>query len=519
MSTSRVKFFFWCYLLFLVWAEATVTNPTDPDLWHRLALGETLLQTGHFPLGDYFSYLADYQEIADHEWGSAIIFYALYQWGGGSAIVAMKIITLAITLSLIVWAGLWQRRPTVLTAAFYSLVLLALLPSFQSTVRCMTFTHIFFALWLYWFQCERHGRSIPTFFYVLTVILWANLHGGFVIGLGWLLAITLLGLFVEEPSSSAPVSRYLSLKFPGLFSDKATSALFRSRLTLPETHFWSTRKWFARFFLCSLATLINPFGWHLWISTGRALLATRRGFQEWGPVSWWTDFGAYPGYKLLLIGVVVALAVLIYRRGWKRIDRPILILIGAFMVLSLFSARHTSLFAVIVGVLLPGLFPRTPPPKAIADPIHRMGYVAARALLLMLPLLSALIVLPGEGLHLSYPHIACPVEAVDYLQHQNIRGRLLVPFNYGSYALWQLRDRMRVSMDGRYDLVYRPETFQRVEDFFAAKGDWSSLLTTPAPDAVLVRRSDNVYLKLKNLPAWTEAWRDDTDAVFLPLAK
>src|SRR5271156_5919672 len=102
MATPWVRFFFWGYLLFLVWADATVTNPADPDLWHRLALGETLIKTGHFPNGDTFSYLADYQKIADHEWGSAIIIYALYHSAGSGAIVAMKLVTLAITLAFVV---------------------------------------------------------------------------------------------------------------------------------------------------------------------------------------------------------------------------------------------------------------------------------------------------------------------------------------------------------------------------------------------------------------------------------
>jgi len=348
VSTPWVRFFFWIYLLFLVWADATVTNPADPDLWHRLALGETLLKTGHFPTGDTFSYLADYQKIADHEWGSAIIIYALYHWAGTSTFVGMKLITLAITLALIVWAGLWRRRPSALIAAFYALVLLALLPSFQSTVRCMTFTHIFFALWLYWFQVERHGRSIPTLFYVLTMIVWANLHGGFVIGLGWLLVVALV-----EASFQGP---------------------------------W--RKWLVRFGACSLVTLINPFGWNLWVSTGRALVVTRHEFQEWAPVpltSWWSDPPSYLGYKLLLPLTLAFLVMQIYREGWKRIDRPIFILLGFFITLSLTSARQTSFLALGAGALLPGILPRERPLQAITDPLFHFSHMALRSTLLLLP--------------------------------------------------------------------------------------------------------------------------------------
>jgi hypothetical protein len=91
-----------------------------------------------------------------------------------------------------------------------------------------------------------------------------------------------------------------------------------------------------------------------------------------------------------------------------------------------------------------------------------------------------------------------------------------VPFNYGSYALWQLRGKMRVSMDGRYDLVYSPAAYQRVDDFFNARNEWQTLLTSPAPQAVLVPRLDRVFDRLMMDPAWTEAWHDRDNAVFLP---
>jgi hypothetical protein len=476
MFTPWVRSVFWGYLFFLLWAAATVTNPADPDLWHRLAVGEFLWQTGHFPPGDAFSYLSDYQHVADHEWGGALVFYGLWHSGGGTAIVATKLVTLTLTLALVVWAGLSDRRPTILLAGFYALVLLALLPSFQSTVRCMVFTHIFFALWLYWFQRERYGRPVATFLYVLTMVAWANLHGGFVIGLGWLFVVTVVEILDQG----------------------------------------SWKKWAVRFALCTLATLINPFGWQLWIATGRALVTTRRGFEEWAPVPWLSEPHLYLGYELLFLGVLVALAIQIYRKGWKRIDRPGVILIAVFMVLAMTSARHTSLFAEVAGALVPGFFPFRWTYALHVRPLRRLCAVAINAALLVFPLFTALRILPGAGLNLEYPHVACPVGAVDFLQRQDIRGKLLVPFNYGSYALWELRGKMRVSMDGRYDLVYRPETYQRVDDFFRGEGDWQTLLTTPAPDAILVPRSAGVYYDLRNEPGWKEAWRDSYDAVFVP---
>ena len=249
MTSPWPRILFWTYLFILVWADGTTFNYADPDLWHRLALGEFLWNHGHFPPGDTFSYLADYKNIADHEWGSAILFYSIYRATGGgalfdSAMVGLKLITLALTLALVVWAGLRQRRVSVLGAAFFAIVLLALLPSFLSTLRCVVFTHIFFALWLYWFQCERHGTRIPTWAYPAAMLIWANLHGGFVVGLLWLALVGALEFWQRAP--------------------------------------W--QKWAIRLALCTLITLVNPFGWRLWESTFRALFTSRQGFAEWAHV-------------------------------------------------------------------------------------------------------------------------------------------------------------------------------------------------------------------------------------------
>jgi hypothetical protein len=266
-----------------------------------------------------------------------------------------------------------------------------------------------------------------------------------------------------------------------------------------------------------LATLINPFGAQLWISTGRALMTNRRGFGEWEPVAWISDPVTYFGYKVLFLVILAAFAIQIYRKGWKKIDRPGVILIGVFMVLAIISARHTALFAAVAGALIPDSFPLKWPHVLSLGPVRRLVVVGINSAYVLVPLFAALIVMrDGAGLRLEYPHVACPVGAVEYLQQRDIRGNLLVPFNYGSYALWKLRGKMRVSMDGRYDLVYKPETYQRVRDFFEARRGWETLLASPAPDAVLVPRSDDVYYKLRMEPGWTEAWHDSWDALFLP---
>jgi hypothetical protein len=146
----------------------------------------------------------------------------------------------------------------------------------------------------------------------------------------------------------------------------------------------------------------------------------------------------------------------------------------------------------------------------------RLGYIALRSFCLIIPLYAALIILPGEGFRMKDDPASCPVQAIAYLRSAGVQGRLLVPFNYGSYAMWQLRGHMRVSMDGRYDLVYTAATYRRVNDFFANRGDGWSLTTSPRPDAILLPVGDAVFARLSADPAWHLAWRNGTDAVFEP---
>ena len=48
-------------------------------------------------------------------------------------------------------------------------------------------------------------------------------------------------------------------------------------------------------------------------------------------------------------------------------------------------------------------------------------------------------------------------------------------------------------------------------------GEDLGLLTTPAPDAILVPQDERVYDKLLHDPRWTEAWHDSIDSIFLPV--
>lgn len=69
-----------------------------------------------------------------------------------------------------------------------------------------------------------------------------------------------------------------------------------------------------------------------------------------------------------------------------------------------------------------------------------------------------------------------PIDAIQYLKENQLSGNLLVYFNWGEYALWNLYPYFRVAIDGRYETVYPHAVCQEYFDFIQARGKWKQFL-------------------------------------------
>jgi len=110
---------------------------------------------------------------------------------------------------------------------------------------------------------------------------------------------------------------------------------------------------------------------------------------------------------------------------------------------------------------------------------------------------------------------AYPVAAIQWLREQKIEGRLLVDFNNGSFALWRLYPFITVSMDGRYEAVYAPETNQ-------LNSDALRLGTPESERAVDILKPTHALIQLamptekiapQILSSWNVIYRDERYAI------
>src|ERR1700674_4105342 len=184
----------------------TARPATDPDLWWHLRTGQLIVETGHVPHTDPFSFTRAGHAWVSHEWLSEVVLYELWKHGGAAALIVFSaIITTAgfmlLYLRCLLWGGAkhWAAAATVLGA-------LASAPSWGVRPQMFTFTLASLLLWLLDSgnkSGDKKDRRRLLFWIPPLFLLWLNLHAGFALGLALLFAYG-VGLIVETAVGNTP---------------------------------------------------------------------------------------------------------------------------------------------------------------------------------------------------------------------------------------------------------------------------------------------------------------------------
>src|SRR3989449_5776816 len=154
----------------------------DPDFWWHLRIGRWMVEHGRLPSQDLFTYTVSSHVWTDHEYLTEILMWLPYSTFGVTALV--------IAFGLLTWAGFWliymqvRRQPFVFVGVGLAIAAVAGSPIWGPRAQMITF--VLSCLELYWLQGYLAGRSRAINLFPLVMVLWANLHGGWVIGFVWL---------------------------------------------------------------------------------------------------------------------------------------------------------------------------------------------------------------------------------------------------------------------------------------------------------------------------------------------
>jgi hypothetical protein len=158
------------------------SSEQDPDFWWHLRIGRWMVENGRLPAADIFTFTAVGHVWTDHEYLTEILMWAVYSTAG--------LVVLCIAFGLITWFGFWliysqvRRQPFVIVGLGLTLAAIAGSPIWGPRAQMITFA--LSCLELYWLKGYLEGRSRALTFFPLVMVLWANLHGGWVIAFVWL---------------------------------------------------------------------------------------------------------------------------------------------------------------------------------------------------------------------------------------------------------------------------------------------------------------------------------------------
>jgi hypothetical protein len=148
------------------------------DLWWHLASGRTVAERCEVPQTDPFSHTARGRPWTNHSWLWGTIFWLAYA-GHPDRAAWLNLVLLAALFSLVAWNA-WRASRSWLAAGAATWLAAAASHAFLD-VRPHVATLLFTALLLATLDRPRAPWLWPPLF-----ALWANLHGGFVFGLGLL---------------------------------------------------------------------------------------------------------------------------------------------------------------------------------------------------------------------------------------------------------------------------------------------------------------------------------------------
>jgi hypothetical protein len=426
-------------------AKVLVPHFEDPDFYWHIKTGEYLLSSWPLPGNDVFTYTHSGNPWVLSEWISQIVLYLVFSSTGyfGTAVLV------AAMCAFCGWVTYLSCRKqignpvhAVILAAASSLIFVT------ATPRPHLFSFLFFATTLFVlleFKYFRRDRLLVVLPAIL--LLWANTHGGFFIGL------VLIFVFAG--------SEWLKYGF------KSEGALDAARLR--KLSLWSAAS--------LAATLVNPHFVRLWWYPIEAIVLSgdTQMINEWQSPSF---------HAPLTQGFLVLVLFFFAVQAWAR-RRPDLteVVVPLFFIASAFiSVRNMPLASLALAPFLAMNLGRiSRPAKAANNGGTDVPAPASVGSASKIPLASgreqfinwALLIVAGLALALSYPaqrkkQVAAvetymPVGAADFIVANHIRGKMFNTYHYGGYLIFRLFPAQKVFIYGRTD-IYPPGFVRNITD-------------------------------------------------------
>ena len=458
----------------------TARNAVDPDLWWHLRTGQWIVETGHIPHSDPFSFTRAGHAWVSHEWLSEVVFYELWKHGGAAALIVFSAIITTAGFMLLYLRCLLYGGKKHWAAAATAFGALASAASWGVRPQMFTLTLASLLLWLL-----EGGQDRPRLLFWIPplFLLWLNLHAGFALGLALLFAYG-VGLILETAVGNTPWQ-------------EARPILLRVLLLL---------------LACLAVVPLNPSGAQLYRYPFDTLRSPgMRSFI----VEWFSpDFHDWLYRPFLLVWLLLLIALASSRSRPKgRVIVPLLL--TAFAALD--AVRHIPIFVLVAVPVIAAALPVASASLAVsqrrADTSRfRPLFIGAVVILLALFALVKWATLARNQDAVEAEQF--PQKAVAFLRAGDYPQRIFVYYDWGGYAIWKLYPEYRVFADGRADL-YGDDLLRQIGTVVRLRTGWRDVLDRWRVEAILVPPTCAVAQALLFDPNWHAAFSDSKAILLL----
>ena len=476
------------------WAAALLTLGTlpfitrrvgTPDYWWHTLTGQLIVHNRALVRSDLYTYTVAGTPWTDHEYGSQVIFYALTRAGG--------LLAVSVFFALVVFAGFWLVLARIRSAggadpvvAGVAMILGAAAGFFMWSAAPQMFDFLFIALELLIIERFLAGHRRVLWCMPAVVLVWANLHGGFLVGL-LVLAVLMgtLGVQWIAHGRAAPERALLG----------------RTALVTAG---------------CVVASFITPWGPSLFVYVWRTLFSPEQPsfIAEWQS----PDF-----HDIKLLGFLLMLVVLLVGFAMRRPRLFDTLLVIAAAALALRSVRFTIVFAVVATPVVAWQWSTAW--WAVRDRFApRLRSLTARDVTFAAGLLASVVAVGGVGIagltlrgQTASTEANFPVAAANWLAaNPSVGTRVFNQYDWGGY----LADRFypnpnrRVFIYGEAELM-GDRLLADYADVNQVKSDWEQVLDGYHVDYVVFAAGKPLDAVLQESGHWRLAYRDDVADIFV----
>ncbi|HVA40833.1 MAG TPA: hypothetical protein VNF49_09220 [Candidatus Binataceae bacterium] len=467
---------------------ADAMRGADTDLWSHIYFGRVVLSQHQFLFHAPGSYACPPGPTnwPNLEWLGGVVLAFVYDAVG---VVGLKLAKFASVAAMMVLLSLGEAESGA-SLEVQAVVLVAAAMAFvpQMQFRPVLATYLFFAALMAMLARESYGRRAPLWLAVPMLALWANLHGGFFVGL------IAMGLYTAVRGVQ------------DLSEGKGTRGTVRlAALTSAAT----------------LATLINPYGLNDWLMIIPYLRNpfTLRYISEFRPLLVViADFHrnhrplfTFGSALAIMAGLFVAFALT------PRADDLALFAIAALMTATaLYAVRNTALAVIACSI------PLCRHADLLLDRLRLERTAGVGRPLRIWRVLHVLLVGVAVGIALrtgllskTLPAVEVkPVGALAFMQKHDLHGNVLCEYGWAGYFIWHDAPRSRVFMESLFEAYYPHRVQSDFAAVFYAEPGAARVLDAYPNDFVLMPTGSAAYSLMMAQTGWRLIYRDPVSALF-----